>query len=167
MELLSLQTRKVLMNYDYIREIEPVRGNLIKALQVIQEHEGYISDDAIRAAAKYFSLPVVEVEGVVTFYAKFKRTRPGKYRLTFCDGTACHVKKSHSLLDAVERKLHINPDTKPSTDDYLFSVERVSCLGACGMAPVMQLNEKLYGMLTPAKVEKMIDDIIAKEKIHE
>jgi NADH-quinone oxidoreductase subunit E len=151
------------MAYEYLREIDPVRSNLIKALQTIQEHEGYIADEAIVQAAEYFTLPAVEVEGVVSFYAKFKRTRPGKYKLIFCDGTACHVKKSSTLIELVERKLGINPETKPVTDDFLFSIEQVSCLGACGMAPVMQVNEKLYGLMTQAKLEKLIDNIIASE----
>lgn len=155
--------RQLFMDYDYLQGIDPLRSNLIKALQTIQEHEGYISDDAILRTAEYFSLPAVEVEGVVSFYAKFKRTRPGKYKLIFCDGTACHVKKSSTLMGLVERKLGINPETKPVTDDFLFSIEQVSCLGACGMAPVMQVNEKLYGLMTQAKLEKLIDDIIAQE----
>lgn len=149
-------------HYGYLSNLEPDRGNLIKALQLVQNHEGYVSNEAIEEVAAYFGLPTAEVEGVLTFYAKFKRTRPGKYRLTVCDGTACHVKKSHGLLSAIYKKLNIS-QSHPTTPDFLFSVETVSCLGTCGMAPVMLINEEVHGLMTPDKLNRLIDSVIRQE----
>jgi len=152
----------MLKEYGYLANLGRERGHLIQALQLVQNHAGYVSNEAVEQVAEYFGLPVAEVEGVLTFYAKFKRTRPGKYRLTFCDGTACHVKKSHGLLNAVYQKLHVSKD-HPTTADHLFSVETVSCLGACGMAPVMLVNEEVHGLMTPDKVLRLIDKIVKQE----
>ena len=149
--------------FEFLKRIDPDPGNLIQGLQLTQSVQGYISDRALEALAEYFRLPVAEVEGVVSFYAKFKRTRPGKYLLTVCDGTACHVKKSSTLLEAIRNKLGITPQ-HPTTEDFLFSVETVSCLGTCGMAPVMLVNEEVHGQMTPQKLDKLIDGIIAKER---
>lgn len=148
--------------YDFLKKIECVPGNLIQGLQLTQSVEGYLSDDSLRAISEYFGVPVAEVEGVVSFYAKFKRTPPGKYRLTVCDGTACHVKKSTLLLDAIRKKLNLTAE-RSVTPDRLFSVETVSCLGTCGMAPVMLVNEEVHGQMTAAKVDKLLEAIIASE----
>ena len=82
--------------FSYLPEAGSEKGDLIRGLQLVQSREGYVSDDAIRAVSKHFGVPEAEVEGVLTFYAQFKRNKPGKYKICICDGTACHIK--HGFL---------------------------------------------------------------------
>ncbi len=150
-------------DYQFLRRLDRDPGNLIQGLQIAQNALGFISDETIQRLAAHYGVPVVEVEGVVSFYAKFKRSRPGKYRLTVCDGTACHVKKSTGLLTAIRQALQL-PEGQSTTPDYLFSVETVSCLGTCGMAPVMLVNEEVHGLMSPDKVLHLIEQIRKKEE---
>ena len=100
---------------------------------------------------------------MATFYAHFSLKPKGKNIIRLCDGTACHVKGSTTILDALYEKLNIKPD-RDSTDDMMFTVETVSCLGACGLAPVMLVNEDVHGQITPEKAVALIDQIRAEEK---
>ena len=110
--------------FSYLGEVEPDKGNLIKGLQLIQTREGYVSNDGILAAAEHFGIPAAEVEGVLTFYAQFKRTKPGKYKLSVCDGTACHIKGSTQIRAWVSAELGIGDGE--TTEDGLFSIETVA-----------------------------------------
>ena len=87
----------------------------------------------------------------------------GKYLIKLCDGTACHVKKSHGLLNALYERLNLSPDKRTSSD-LLFTIETVSCLGACGLAPVMVVNDEVYGQCTPERAVEIVEKIIADEK---
>jgi len=139
-----------------LKKIEPDRSNLIKALQAVQTEEGYISDEAIKEIAKHFSAPAVEVEGVVSFYAQFKRIKPGKYRISVCDGTACHIKGTPLVLGWVTEDLGIkNGETDK---EGLFSLEIVACLGCCSLAPVLSINGKVYGKLDRKALLKILKD---------
>lgn len=122
------------------------RSNLIKAIQHVQHEEGYISDDQIKNLAAHFDIPVVDIEGVVSFYTQFKRTKPGKYIIHVCDGTACHIKGSERVATWITDTLGI----KDGETDVagLFSLETVACLGCCSLAPVIAINGKVYGNLT-------------------
>ena len=91
-------------NFSYLEKIGKESSNLIKGLQLIQATEGYVPDDGIRAAAEYFQIPVVEVEGVLSFYAQFKRVKPGKYQIAVCDGTACHIKGSVQVHEWIRQE---------------------------------------------------------------
>ncbi len=142
--------------YDYLKKIAPEPGNLIKGLQAIQAREGYVSDDDIRAAATYFSLAEVEVEGVLSFYAQFKRNPPGKYRICVCDGTACHIKGSALILDWVSTELGIKAGETDAKK--LFSLETVACLGCCSLAPVMSINGKVFGNLDRKATVKILKE---------
>jgi NADH-quinone oxidoreductase subunit E len=108
-------------------------------------------------------LPPARVYGVATFYAHFALEPKGKYIVRLCDGTACHVKKSIPVLEALREKLGLSEE-KPTTPDMLFTVETVSCLGACGLAPVMVINDEVHGQMTPEKAAAFIDEIIAREE---
>lgn len=132
-------------NYDYLKAIAPEPGNLIKGLQAVQTREGYVSDESIVAVAAYFHTPVVETEGVLSFYAQFKRTRPGRYRISVCDGTACHIKGSPLISEWVSTELGIG--TGETDAEGLFSLETVACLGCCSLAPVFSINGKVFGNL--------------------
>ena len=146
--------------YDFLKKIEQLPSNLIKGLQAVQSHEGYVSDEAIEAVGEYFSIPPVEVEGVLSFYAQFKRVKPGKYKIAVCDGTACHIKGSVLIGEWVSSELGIKPG---QTDkDGLFSLETVACLGCCSLAPVMSINGRVYGKLDRKNTIKILKEYAAK-----
>lgn len=146
--------------YDCLKKIAAEPGNLIKGLQAIQSAEGYVSDDGVRAASAYFSLPEVEVEGVLSFYAQFKRNPPGRYRVCVCDGTACHIKGSTLILDWVSTELGIKDGETDA--DKLFSLETVACLGCCSLAPVLSINGKVFGNLDRKATVKILKEYRSK-----
>ncbi|MBN2715828.1 MAG: NAD(P)H-dependent oxidoreductase subunit E [Deltaproteobacteria bacterium] len=140
--------------FSHLNQIDPIRENIIKGLQSIQQTEGYLSDDALIACSAYFGVPLAEVEGVVTFYSQFKRVKPGKYRISVCDGTACHIKGTPLILEWVSAELGIASDE--TDDDGLFSLETVSCLGCCSLAPVLSINGEVFGNLTRKGVLRIL-----------
>lgn len=143
-------------NYSCLEQIDKNPGNLIKGLQAIQAAHGYIADEAIVATAEYFSMAVVEVEGVVSFYAQFKRTQPGKFQICVCDGTACHIKGSTLMLDWISTELKI-ADGETDIDGF-FSLETAACLGCCSLAPVMSINGKVFGNLDRKATLKILKE---------
>lgn len=146
--------------YHYLEKIDRDASNLIKGLQAIQASEGYVADEGICAAAEYFSIPVVEVEGVLSFYAQFKRTKPGKNQISVCDGTACHIKGSPLILDWISTELNVKSGETDA--DGLFSLETVACLGCCSLAPVMSINGKVYAKLDRKSTLKILKEYRAK-----
>lgn len=150
-------------DFSYLAKAGSSPSDLIRALQLIQEKEGYIPDDGIRAAAKHFSLSEAEIEGVLTFYAQFKRTKPGKYEISICDGTACHIKGSPLIQEWLSSALGIKDGE--TTSDGLFSINVVACLGCCSLAPVMAVNGKVYGKLDRKTLLKILNDYKKMEQI--
>mgnify|MGYP002547154031 CR=1 FL=1 len=148
---------------EVLKENNYDKARLVPILQGIQARYRWLSKDLISYVAKAVGLPPARVYGVATFYAHFTLKPKGKYIIKLCDGTACHVKKSHSILHALYEKLKLS-DEKRTTDDLLFTVETVSCLGACGLAPVMLVNDSVHGQMTPEKTDAIIDQVIAEEK---
>ncbi|MBR2723658.1 MAG: NAD(P)H-dependent oxidoreductase subunit E [Lentisphaeria bacterium] len=146
--------------YDFLENIENVPSNLIKGLQAVQGQEGYVSDEAIEAVGKYFNIAPVEVEGVLSFYAQFKRVKPGKYKIAVCDGTACHIKGSVQIQQWISDALHIKPGETDA--DGIFSLETVACLGCCSLAPVMSINGRVYGKLDRKTTVKILKEYAAK-----
>lgn len=138
------------------------KSKLITILQQIQEEYRYLPQEVLTYTATALHMPVAEVYGVATFYAHFTLEAKGKYVIKVCDGTACHVKGSMLLVNKLFSKLKVN-EKKPTTDDMLFTVETVSCLGACGLAPVMVINDEVYGQVKDDRLNEIIDNIIAKE----
>ena len=147
-------------NFDFLKAVPPEPGNLIKGLQLLQATEGYISDEGIRAAAEYFRRPEADVEGVVTFYAQFKRVKPGKYRISVCDGTACHLKGSAQVRQWLGQDLQLRPGE--TSADGMFSLETVACLGCCSLAPVMSVNGKVFGKLERKSMMKILKEFAGK-----
>lgn len=130
------------------------RSYLIKALQLVQEKEGYVSNEALKELSDYFNIPLVEVEGVLSFYAQFKRVKPGKFIISVCDGTACHIKGANLVSNWISDDLGIK---EGETDkDGLFSLETVACLGCCSLAPVISINGKVFGNLTRKSLMKVL-----------
>ena len=142
--------------YSFLNELGSDRSSLIKGLQLVQQKEGYVSDDAIKAAAEHFNMAPAEVEGVLTFYAQFKRVKPGRFQICVCDGTACHIKGSPQIQQWLEAELGIKDgETDP---DGRFSIQVVACLGCCSLAPVMSVNGKVYGNLDRKKLVKVLNE---------
>ena len=139
-----------------IAAIAPEPGNLIRGLQAIQTSEGYVSDEAIRIAADYFKVAAAEVEGVLSFYAQFKRVKPGRFTIAVCDGTACHIKGSPLIMEWLSDALKIRPGETDAEGN--FTIEKVSCLGCCSLAPVMAVNGTVYGKLDRKKVVRILKE---------
>ena len=138
----------------YLKEIEKDNSNLIKALQLVQEKHGYISDESLAEIADYLSMPPVEVEGVVSFYAQFKRSKPGRFIVSVCDGTACHIKGSERVINWITEEIGIE---EGETDEKgIFSLETVACLGCCSLAPVIAVNGKVHGNLDRKKLKNIL-----------
>lgn len=148
---------------EIIQSIGAKKSNLIAILQKVQETFRYLPEDAMTyIGTKIEGLSPATVYGVATFYAQFSLEPKGKYEIKVCDGTACHVRGSMPVLNAVKARLNIK-DGQLTTDDGLFSLETVSCLGACGLAPVVVINEKVYPQMTSDAVKIVIDTIVNEE----
>ena len=130
-------------------------GSLIPILQRVQKEYGYISPAVVEYIADDLQLTPSQVYGVITFYAQFKTSPCGKNIIRVCRGTACHVRGSKSVLEAIKRNLGIKEGE--TTKDFKFTIEIVSCLGACALAPVMIINSTYYGKMTPQKVEEILN----------
>ena len=139
------------------------KSNLIAILQQVQELFTYLPEDAMTfIGTKIEGLSPATVYGVATFYAQFSLEPKGKYKIKVCDGTACHVRGSMSVLNAVKTKLRLGENSM-TTEDGMFSLEIVSCLGACGLAPVVVINDKVYPQMTSDAIGIIIDTIIKEE----
>lgn len=138
-------------------------AKLIPILQAVQEEYRYLPEEVLTYVATSVGLPPARVFGVATFYAHFALEPKGKYVIRLCDGTACHVKGSIPILEAIRQRLGLSAQ-KTTTPDMLFTVETVSCLGACGLAPVVVINEDVHGQVTPEKAVALVEEIIAKEE---
>nr|WP_320013262.1 NAD(P)H-dependent oxidoreductase subunit E [uncultured Desulfobulbus sp.] len=136
---------------------------LIPILQAVQEEYRYLPEDVLTFVADGLGVPPARVYGVATFYSHFALEPKGKYVVRLCDGTACHVKRSVPILEALYARLGLSAKQN-TTEDMLFTVETVACLGACGLAPVVVINEEVHGQMTPDSAVKLIDAIIAQEK---
>ena len=140
---------------------DPAR--LIPLLQAVQDEYRYLPEEILTFIATSLDLTPARVYGVATFYSHFTLIPKGKYVIRICDGTACHVKKSTGLLEAMRQRLGLKDNTT-TTPDMLFTIETVSCLGACGLAPVIVVDDQVYGQMTPAKAVALIDEILKQEE---
>ena len=131
---------------------------LIAVLQEAQESYRYLPKEIFPYLAEKLGVSEAKIFGVASFYENFSLEEKGKYVIKVCDGTACHVRKSTTILDAIRKELNLKEGQK-NTDDKLFTLETVSCLGACGLAPVMMINETVYPAMTPEKVKTAIAEI--------
>ena len=148
---------EILTTYEY------KKSNLIAILQKIQEVYRYLPQEAMTyVGTKIKELSPATVYGVATFYAQFSLDPKGKYEIKCCDGTACHVRGSMPVLNAVRARLNLK-EGQTTTEDGMFSLETVSCLGACGLAPVMVINDKVYPQMTSDAVKIALDKIIEEE----
>jgi NADH-quinone oxidoreductase subunit E len=137
---------------------------LIPILQSIQHEYQYLPEEVLTYVATSLDVPPARVFGVATFYAHFALEPKGKHVIRICDGTACHVKQSLPVLNALHEKLGTSEKRK-TTADMMFTVETVACLGACGLAPVMVLDEQVYGGISSERAIALVDEIMAAEGI--
>jgi NADH-quinone oxidoreductase subunit E len=133
---------------------EEGQGALMGLLQDIQEELGYLPVDALEAVSRHLKIPLAHIYGVISFYAQFSLTPRGKNIIKMCMGTACHIRGGQMVLDEIRSYLDLNG--RDTTEDKLFSLEVVRCLGTCFLAPVMMIGNKYYGKLTTAKVRKIL-----------
>jgi NADH-quinone oxidoreductase subunit E len=133
------------------------RSSIIPMLQAAQAALGYLPRDAMQAIARHLVVPPALVEGVASFYAQFRFNKPGRHRVTVCTGTACYVRGSGKLLDDIQADLEIA--SGETTADGAVSLESVSCFGACALAPVVVLDDKVLRQQTSATMKEVIEDI--------
>lgn len=138
-------------------ELAKVKGSLITILQKTQDIYGYLPKDAIIYISKRTGIAESEIMGVATFYTQFRLTPVGKYLIMLCQGTACHVNSSELILQTIKDELGI--EDGETTEDGLFSLKCVACLGCCSLSPVMMINESTYGSLTPEKTKKILKEL--------
>lgn len=131
------------------------KGPLIPVLQEAQEIYGYLPDDVMKTVAKEMKIPVAEVFGVATFYSQFRFTPTGRNVIRVCMGTACHVRGALKVLKTLERELGIKAGM--TTGDGKYTLETVACIGACGLAPVISVNHKVFGNMTSQMVSEILD----------
>jgi NADH-quinone oxidoreductase subunit E len=133
------------------------RDSLIPILQKIQDEYGYLSEESIGQIGRYLDLPATKVYGLATFYNQFRFTPPGKYHIKVCDGTGCHLEGSGKLLKEIEKLLKI--DDGETSRDGIFSLEVLSCIGACGHAPVISVNGEYHCRLDKTALKELIQSL--------
>ena len=138
-----------------IEELGAKPSSTIAVLQAVQEEYHYLPQETIPYIAAKIGVSEAQLYGVATFYENFSLEPKGKFIIKVCDGTACHVRKSTPILKALWDELGLS-ETKKTTDDLSFTVETVACLGACGLAPAMMVNDKVYPSMTPEKAMELL-----------
>ena len=134
-----------------------VPGSLITVLQKTQDIYGYLPKEAIEKISDRMNIPESEIMGVGTFYTQFRFQPVGKYLIMLCQGTAYHVNSSQLILETIKDELHISDGE--TTEDGLFSLKCVACLGCCSLSPVMMINDNTYGSLTPDKTKQILKEL--------
>lgn len=151
-------------NFDFtvvdsiIDRLGTAQSSIIAILQDIQEYYHYLPREIFPHMAKRIGVSEVKIYSVATFYENFSLEPKGKFVIKVCDGTACHVRKSIPILERLRSELGLS-EKKSTTDDLNFTVETVSCLGACGLAPVITVNDKVYPAMTPDKASQLLAEL--------
>ena len=127
----------------------------IEILQLVQQKYGYISREIVTSISRHLRKPEIEIMGIATFYEQFRFNKPGDHTIKVCEGTACHVKGGAAIGQVLERELGIGPGE--TTDDGIFGLDRVACLGCCALAPVIVVDENAYGYCTPANIRDILN----------
>ena len=151
---------------EILQKYPPHERSTIAILQDIQEYFHYLPEEIFPYVSRKIGIGEARLYGVATFYENFSLEPKGKYVIRCCDGTACHVRMSQPVLEKLRSELGLS-ESKKTTDDMNFTVETVSCLGACGLAPVLTVNGKVYPSMTPDQAVKLLDELreeISKEE---
>lgn len=150
--------RKFEKVYQILESYSFNKNNLIPILHRVQEEYRYLPEKILTYIATTLDIPPAKVFGVTTFYSHFTLKPKGRYVIKVCAGTACHVKNSNPIIEEVQKQLGLN-SAKNTTDDMEFTLEKVSCLGACGLAPVVVVNDEVHGEMTPDKMTELLNKI--------
>jgi NADH:ubiquinone oxidoreductase subunit E len=148
---------------EILQEHQGQRGHLLIVLQEIQGIYGYVPQNTLDMVAPALGVTTSEIFGVLTFYNRFHLSPQGKHTVRACRGTACHFKGAPSIIESIRKHLKLEPG-KETTDDFLFSLEEVACLGACGISPVMSIDDETHGNLTPGMAVEILAKCEAEEK---
>jgi NADP-reducing hydrogenase subunit HndA len=140
---------------EIIEKYKSTKGALIPVLHEAQELYGYLPMSVQKQISEGLKVPLTEIYGVVTFYTQFSLKPKGKFKISICMGTACYVKGASHILDKLREKLGIQ--VGDCTEDGKFSLDACRCIGACGLAPVMMINDDVYGRLTPDEIENILE----------
>jgi len=140
------------------------KTHIIAILQDVQSEFRYLPEKFLTYTAAAVGISEAKIYSIATFYENFSLNPKGKYVIKVCDGTACHVRKSVPILNEIRRRLFLS-EAKHTTDDFLFTVETVSCLGACGLAPVLMVNDTVYAAMTPEKAAALLKELSAEAKM--
>lgn len=130
------------------------KGNLIMVLHEMQNHYGYVPREAAIQLSQALDVPLARIYEVITFYSYFKLTPPGKFTVSVCLGTACYLKGAADILKEISNALQI--EEGETTPDGLFHLEVVRCLGCCGLAPVVKVNDRIHGKVKPTEVKEIL-----------
>lgn len=141
--------------FDRYRNLQPIQSQLIPFLQDIQSLLGFIPESAIERLSDLTGLSTSHIYGVTTFYHQFRLKPRGKHMITVCRGTACHVKGSSKINELLMKELEISPN-QDTSEDGVFTLQQVRCVGACGLAPIMKIDEAFYGNLDAARVRQIL-----------
>jgi len=139
-----------------VRQVGSEPEKVIPLLQEIQKRHSYLPDDLVEAVAEVMEVPAADIYGVATFYSQFRFTPMGKHLIRVCKGTACHVSGADLLTASISDELGV--EEGGTTEDMLFSLETVACLGCCSLAPVVMIDDKVYGKLTSSKIRKIVKE---------
>ena len=145
-----------------VEKYKDTKGSLITILQGVQEIYNYVPMEAIEYIAEQTGIKPAKIYGVLTFYTQFRMNPVGKNLIMLCQGTACHVNGSEGIEEAIHEELGINDGE--TSEDGLFTLINVACLGCCSLSPVMMINGETYGKLTPQSTKKIIADMRARDK---
>lgn len=141
---------------ELLKGYDKKQKSLIPVLQEAQEEYGYLPEEVIKEIANYLDLSLSQVYGVVTFYSQFHLEPRGENIIRVCMGTACHVRGGGAILDKIKEEIGV--EDGETTEDLNFTLESVACIGACGLAPVIMINDDTHGRLTPDKVPAILDE---------
>lgn len=141
-----------------VDEVGAKQSSIITILQQIQSNYRYLPEGALEYLSEKLDMSLTKIFGIATFYENFSLEKKGKYVIRICDGTACHVRKSTTILNVLYKELGLNKE-KHTTDDLMFTVETVSCLGACGLAPVITVNDVVYGKMTEEATVNLLNQM--------
>jgi len=163
LEALSEPERLREMTVAILDKYDRDSNNLIAMLQAVHSYAGYLSYETIGMIARELGVSEHDIFGTASFYAQFKFEKPGKHLVRACTGTACFVSGGSVILEAIRSKLKIAPGQ--TTEDGMFSLERVACLGCCALAPVVTIDDQVYGQMSPAKLSRTLDKIYRGESV--
>lgn len=153
-----MDNKELYQQIDEIINAQSSEKPIVAILQDIQEIYRYLPREAFDYLSEKLGVSLAKIYSIATFYENFSLSPKGKYVIKICDGTACHVRKSIPILDALRKELKLTSE-KNTTDDLMYTVETVSCLGACGLAPVLTVNDKVYPAMTPEKAVELLQEL--------